>query len=133
MLARLDSLIAVLRMAQQKACNAQSARPSEIDRIHKMHGDLSKTLKVCDTARRALRARSAQGRVPLESSDGTAHEPRLAGLQGVDPRPGCFAESSSLEEFERLSRLDALSNAKLNAEELDRLCDQLAKSELDSA
>jgi hypothetical protein len=131
MLARLDSLIAVLRLAQQKASDAQSTRPNEAARIDKMHGDLSKTLDVCDTARRALRARPPRGSVPLASSDGQPIEPTVARGEEVDSRPGCFAESSSLEEFERLCGLAPLSESKLDAKELDQLCAQLTKLDED--
>jgi hypothetical protein len=132
MLARLDSLIAVLRVAQQKASDAQSARPGEAARLDKMHGDLSKSLYVCDTARRALNARSPQGFVPLEPSEDARLDSAMARPSRVDPRPGCFAESSNVEEFERLCGLKALPDSKLGTEELDILCALLAKSGGDS-
>jgi len=133
MLARLDSLIAVLRMAQQKASDAHAARPNEAARINKMHGDLSKTLDVCDSARRSLRAQSPRGIVPLEPRGNAGPESGMARADGLGSRSGCFAESSSLAEFERLCGLESLSGSKLKAEELDRLCEQLAKNGEDLA
>ena len=112
MLARLDSLIAVLRLAHQKASAARVARPTEEARIAKMQGNLSKTLDVCDTARRALGTPAPHGVVPLEP-------------EGGDPRPGCFAESTDLAEFQRLCSLGPMPQVELASDELETLCAQL--------
>lgn len=112
MLARLDSLIAVLRIAQQKAAAARLARPGEEARLAKMQGNLSKTLDVCDSARSALGSLTPHGVVPIKPTGG-------------DPRPGCFAESSDLAEFQRLCALGPLPQVDLAGEELEALCAQL--------
>ena len=77
-----------------------------------MQGNLSKTLDVCDTARRALGSPAPQGVVPLEP-------------EGGDPRPGCFAESSDLLEFQRLCSLGPMPKVELAGDELEALCAQL--------
>ena len=128
MLARLDSLIAVLRVAQQKAAAARLARPGEEARIAKMHGNLSKTLDVCDTARRSLGAVTAHGVVPLEPSGsdqaGLRNKPETTASA---PRSGCFAESSDLAEFQRLCALEPLPQTALAQDELERLCAELTR------
>jgi hypothetical protein len=117
MLARLDSLIAVLRHAQQQASAARLARPGEEARLAKMHGNLSKTLDVCDTARRALGTPAPRGVV-------------LIAPEGGDPRPGCFAESTDLAEFQRLCSLGPVPQVELARGELEDLCTRLSAEQV---
>lgn len=117
MLARLESLIAVLRVAQEKAAAAPSANAEHAARMTKMHRNLSRTLEVCDHARSSLSAPLPHGVVP----------------QPAGPQPsseaGCYAESSNLEEYRRLSELGEMPEGGLDADALEALCRQLIQSD----
>ena len=114
MLARLDSLIAVLRLAQHKASSAPAKHAEQAERLTRMHRNLSRTLDVCDYARRSLNAPQPHGQVPLGQPG-----------SGQAPQAGCFAESSNLEEFRRLRELGPLQDEAPSAAEIEALCAQL--------
>lgn len=113
MLARLDSLMAVLRVARKQAGAARLVKPEDGARLTRLHGNLSKTLDVCASARRSLRAPQTRGRVP----------------QMVDPKYRRFIESSSFAEFRRLCAQGPVAPRELKARELDALCDRLASED----
>jgi hypothetical protein len=116
MLARLDSLIAVLRVAQQKAAAARAEGRPNPDRLQRMQDSLGQTLDVCGHARRSLGTPPAHGVVPTEPSPA----PEQSSLAG------CFLESASLEEFHRLRELGEWPEQGPSAEELEALCARLA-------
>lgn len=116
MLARLDSLIAVLRVAQQKAAAARAEGRPNPDRLQRMQDSLGQTLDVCDHARRSLGTPPPHGVVPTEPD--SAPEPSSLA--------GCFLESASLEEFHRLRELGEWPEQGPSAEELEALCARLA-------
>lgn len=119
MLARLESLVAVLRVAQQKAEAAPSANADHAARLTKMHRNLSRTLEVCDHARASLSAPIPHGVVP-----------QPVGPEGELPsEAGCYAESSNLEEYRRLNELGALPEIQLDGASLEELCRQLTESD----
>lgn len=120
MLARLESLIAVLRVAQEKAASAPSANAEHAARLTKMHSNLSRTLEVCDHARLSLHAPQPQGTLPQSAGHPAA---------GASPEAGCYAESSNFEEYRRLSELGEMPKGGLGAAALDALCRQLTQSD----
>lgn len=120
MLARLESLIAVLRVAQEKAAAAPSANAEHAARLTKMHRNLSRTLEVCDHARSSLHAPQPHGVVP---------QPAGRPATGASSEAGCYAESSNLEEYRRLSELGEMPEGGLDADALEALCRQLTQSD----
>lgn len=119
MLARLESLISVLRVAQQKAEAAPSAHADQAARLTKMHRNLSRTLEICDHARASLSAPIPHGAVP-QAVDSCDELPSEA---------GCYAESSNLKEYRRLNELGTLPEVELDDASLDELCRQLTESD----
>ena len=120
MLARLESLIAVLRLAQQEAAAAPSANAEHAARLTKMHRNLSRSLEVCDHARSSLSAPLPHGVVP---------QPAGPQETGATTEAGCYAESSNLEEYRRLNELGDLPAGALDTAALEELCRQLTQSD----
>jgi len=113
MLARLDSLVAVLQVAQQQARTArdQNAQPEE--RLDAMAGNLARTLEICQFARRRLTAKQSKGVVGERRAPEMRH----------------FVESLSFSEFQRLQAGAKIEANALDATELEALCAQLIEQD----
>lgn len=105
MLARLESLIAVLKLARRRAAEAEATHPEQRKRLQRVQANLSQTLEICDTAWTGLQQRE-------------------------DRRAARLAEAETAEEFERLCALGPMPEADLADDELERLCEQLAQLEV---
>ncbi len=111
MLARLDSLVAVLQVAQRQARAARGGSAEPAERLDSMAGNLARTLEICQFARRRLTAKQSKGVVGERRTPEMRH----------------FVESLSFSGFQRLQAGAKINVDAISAEDLELLCTQLSE------
>ena len=124
---KLNCLIAVLEVAGAKVRRSLAGPAPDVERLNRIHKNLSETLEICTRARAALEKR---GSLPEElskdlqraiSPELIASNPYRAALQPASPR-GQRAELTQEEraKFHRMGRIERSEVASCDLDELSR-------------
>lgn len=122
---KLNTLIAVLEVANAKVSRSLDGPEPDMERLLKIRTNLSSTLEVCKRARRALQRRES---LPEGLPENLAQVVRTAGKVKRFPKRlpiGSTAEMSSSEERRRFENMGRITPADLEGVDLDDLATKL--------
>lgn len=119
---KLNTLMAVLEVACTKVQSSLEGPDADVDRLTRIHKNLSDTMDVCKRAKIALeRSEKLPDDLPAELKS-VARETQAAA--GAKILRGSQIEMSSEEEAARFGSLPPIEAKEIRACDLDALCDQ---------
>jgi len=119
---KLNTLIAVLEVACAKVRQTLAGPEPDVDRLTRIHKNLSETLKVCTRAKSALeRCEKLPADLPANLTQLTLRQNQI---QPTEAR-GARIEMCSDEEHEKFERLGPIDNKAIRAADLDDLARRL--------
>ena len=124
---KLNTLLAVLEVACTKVKRSLEGPGADVERLTRIHKNLSDTMAVCKRAKRALeRSEALPGDLPAELKQ-IAKETRES--TRMRPARGQEVEMTSPEEVQRFEAMKPIEPAEIRACDLDRLCEQFSRWE----
>ncbi len=120
---KLNTLIAVLEVACAKVRQSLSGPEPDVERLTRIHKNLSDTLKVCKRAKTALeRCEKLPEDLPANL---TQLSLRANEAPQVERSAGARVEMSSDDEYERFEKLGPIDTNAIRSVDLDQLGSQL--------
>jgi hypothetical protein len=130
LLRKLNTLIAVLEVACSKVRRSLSGPDPDLERLHRIHKNLSDTLQVCQRARQALeRSEKMPEDLPANlapwSTASKAVVPQPTPAKRASPSTGAGSELSSEEERSKFQTLGPIDPREVRSCDIDGLCRRL--------
>lgn len=118
LLNKLGCLISVLEVAIGKIGNSMDEDGANQDRLFRIKSNLENTLAICRRAKATLEKRIA------EDGGNQPTTPKSSSIDKANMTFRSYVELSSIDEFRKFKRLDAISKDEINEVDLDDLADK---------